>query len=253
MRSAQRVAVSVAILTAATLVMALAMYSYFTSHYAESSLESKLELVKTRILGSISFSITHSTSQQAGSYWAGCYMVKVHNRGDSHLTMYYTVMPVETLGASILIGGNVTVIPVDQYTGDQTVFTYLLGDVDLDGLVDTIGYSNGTQIKLEPSPLDDCSLVAVNDTLRGLAIPPSEYAGPVSIIMEDLTIEELLVPVNTSLSHPLPLWRLSLEPGESIHLLLALATPSGPPADMDLVILARVGDTYHYVDSIDLG
>ncbi|MCE4602580.1 MAG: hypothetical protein F7C08_01580 [Desulfurococcales archaeon] len=53
-RGDQGVVVSVAILTAATLVMALAIYSYFTSHYAESSLESKLELVKTRALGSIS-------------------------------------------------------------------------------------------------------------------------------------------------------------------------------------------------------
>ncbi len=252
-RGGQGVAVSVAILTAATLVMALAMYSYFTSHYAESSLESKLELVKTRVLGSISFSITHSTSIQTGSYWTGCYVAKVHNRGDSYLTIYYTVMPVETLGISLLIGSNITVIPVDQHTGDQTVFVYLLGDKDLDGLIDTIGYSGGAQVKLEPGPLDDCSLIAINATIQALSIPPDIQADPASIYMEDLTVEELLGPANTSLSHGLPLWSLSLEPGESIHLLLSLAVPSGPPTDEDLVILVRVGDTYYYVDSIDLG
>lgn len=114
----QGVAVSVAILTAATLVMAIALYSYFTSHYSETSLESRIELLKTRILGGLSYSITRSTSQQVGQYWVGCYVAKLYNRGDMQIRLYYTVAPLEVSGTSILPGPNITAIPVDQYTGD---------------------------------------------------------------------------------------------------------------------------------------
>ncbi|MEB3774586.1 MAG: hypothetical protein GSR86_06660 [Desulfurococcales archaeon] len=239
-RRGQAVAVSVAIMTALTLTLGLILYSYFTSHYSREALQSRIEVAKTRIAGSIDLAVTYISKASVSNVNYTCVTVKLLNMGDEPYLIDLTVLPLEETPTSVTINQYIQWLPVDQHTGGVNVYLFIINDTDQDGLVEVVGASN----QYEASILSDCGNIVgiLHDSLSRIDVD----AG--NIVINDFRLSELADSQGVHVIRPIPFWGFRLDPVDPVHILVVVEEQPGYGAGY-LSLFTRYNDMEVYVAS----
>ncbi len=174
-RRGQANVISLLIIIAAVLAVALAMYSYYVNVYASQSEQRALiDLVasyttNTRI-------VLESFMQNAtGGEYQYCIMASIVNYGGSPVKAYFSVLPVAPTPTSLVVDPAFSRVPVDYQaaTPVRRELVWLAEDIDRNGAIDLLG-SSGVEYNGSIS-LPTCSQIYddyKNYRVSGLSLPP---------------------------------------------------------------------------------
>lgn len=250
-RRGQAPAISVAILTAAVLVLALALYAYFSGYY--SILNRKQALLD--FIGSASSSvdgyIEYYTSNVSGGYYVYCYIVSLRNsNAGSPLALYVSVLPVSrSASGSIVVSSLLSRVPMDLAASppSRSVYVFNFTDYDADGIVELVGqYSNGTLVPLiDFAGSPSCSELSANATLLQTDLNPV-YADPSTVYLDpDNSITVYARGAGLESLPSLPLWKLTLPPLGKVSLFILVSSPES--VDYASLAIFVVFDNKYYL------
>lgn len=250
----QSQAVSTAILVAATLVLALALYSYFMGHY---SLLNERQLLATAVAStsaSVYGIVEASLSGSTGGAAVNCYIVSIMTLGTAEpLRVYFTVLPLsmQAATAEYLVTRDIEVLPVNTLASppERSVYLFELADSDGDGVVELIGGGGVELADLAPTP--SCTDIYEAYALAGADLQYVQERLEKVYISLDFTLASQASGLGVTLPQEVPLWGTLLAPGSKKTLLVVTATPS-PVDAASLAVLVKVRDRYYLAEAIDL-
>ena len=221
-RVGQGVAVSVALMTGLTLALGLALYSYFTAHYSKSAYEERIDIIKTRLASVLEYALVYHSSGSMGGLEVACSMMKLYNNGDQPLTLYITVLPLQTTFNSITVTPDIARYPIDQSTGDTTAYMYEVKDADADGIKDIVGSDI-----IPLTTLSSCSNFISDTSLLSKSLAP-EIVDPAEIVISEITLKELANQQGSTLPYGIPVWRITIDPLKAHHILVVVTGDDVP-------------------------
>jgi hypothetical protein len=252
-RRGQASAVSVAILTAAVLALALALYGYFTGHASRAYAEEALVNVYSDYSQAILVHLEASYINTSTPVRTGCYIVSINNMAGSPLTIYLTVLPASpgTQGLPSL-DPAIARIPVDTLDDNESrVFIYGFWDANGDGIVDVVA-RNGSAFPGNPW-LPTCDQLyemsygeKASTTLSYLTVQPSK----VMVSLQGTSLSDLTEAQGVSLPY-LPLWNVTLKPNGKISLFI-YTEQYGDPQSLSLAVFFQFTDKYYLVSLTNL-
>ena len=244
-RKAQASAISVAILVAATLVLSLLLYSYYSSMYGELNKKSQIELFKIKYLSGLDSIVIYSWKNITTTGSTACYIIKFINNGDYPLIIRYSIIPLIQQPNSVVPSSLIYKIPVDVETGSLAVHVFYIDDLDGDGLAELIG-NNGVNLTWDNVPTCLEILNPNNNYLANSILPTLNVPSDNLIVTDDLPLSALAKNITS-----IPVWETSLNIGKTIHVLFAINT-TVPLTETDLVLFVRVDNNYIVVESLEL-
>lgn len=216
-RRGQANLVTIAILVGATLVMALALLSYFTGQAGRASEERGLSDYLATLSYSIDASIVARYSSSAGDYIGYCFVVQVSWAQSTPIRLYLTVLPASRVSPSFIDVDTVLLkrvprdIVINPGSPVQTVYVYLVSDVDADGLVELVGRNNIVVAEYLPS----CYEMLTNDTTLSYEL------ASVDIPMDNLyltpSINLKAFADQAGISYDVPVWSLVFDADERVR------------------------------------
>jgi len=263
LRRGQAGPVSVMILAAATLVVALALYAYFTGVYAgQQRALGLVDLVAAYSSGVGVFEeASLSYADPGGGGYAYCYIVSVVNRMGGPAYFYVALLPgAPGPGGAVSVNPQFLLVPV-LYSGtapaERTVHVWLAVDEDRDGVVELVGSdANGARV-IAWETVPPCRDLYENrnnlNVIRPLVLPTEAddpYFGfngsRVYLRVDGLPLSESLrvaVP-GAPASVYVPMWNVSLGAGEKASLLVFAWAPE-PLESASLVVFVGFEGRYY--------
>ncbi|MEB3774588.1 MAG: hypothetical protein GSR86_06670 [Desulfurococcales archaeon] len=167
-RRGQATPISVAIMIAATLALALAVYAYFQGRMSIVEEERLLSVEIASTAAMIDMDVISWSSNSSASPTVACYYLDVMNIGDIRKVFWLTVLPLDKQGEYYLPGPEINVVPVDQDAGGSglNIYFYYFQDSNGDGELEIVG-NTGTLFNVPPP----CSAFRGNNTALAAAIP----------------------------------------------------------------------------------
>ncbi len=262
--------ITVLILVSATLVVAIALYSYFTSVYAGQQRAMSLVDTVAAYAGGV------RVYQEAGlSYvdpgtgdYAYCYMVSLVNRMGVPATVYVTLLP-GSPGPDGALRPSPLVLEVPvAYIGDTPVerrlHVWLAADRDRDGVVEVVGQDNTGAYVVAFETVPPCRGLYANRTnlaaLNPLRLPLDAddpnygYNGSrVFLSIDGLSVTEALRLLSPDAPEEayVPAWNITLGPGEKTQLLVFAWSPE-EMEQASLVLLAKYDDRFYAFAALPL-
>ena len=231
-RRGQASAISVAILAAATLALAIGLYAYFTGHAARAGAQSALLDKLAAYTDNIDVYVNVYTSNSTGNVYLYCYSVTVTNAAGADLRIYYTVLPVARVDAqTVAISRAIERVPLDETVTppSQTVFSYLLSDYDQDGIVEIVGENAaGNLVAVGGDPtMPSCIDIFNNDTIKALDFPYTPVpADSVYLVVGGPSLqEEAQLQVNVTTALQVPLWERLVPSMGKVDLYIYVESP----------------------------
>ncbi|MCE4620970.1 MAG: hypothetical protein F7B95_00840 [Desulfurococcales archaeon] len=246
-RRGQANLVTIAILVGATLVMALALMSYFTGQASRASEERGLSDYLATLSYSIDTSIVARYSYTTTDYTGYCYVVQVAWAQGTPIRLYLTVLPASRISPNTVnvdtdllkyVPRNVVVNPGSPI---QTVYLYLVSDVDADGIVELVGKGNTVVSEYLPS----CYEMLTNETLQLYELSPINTPMENLYLTPDITLEAFAS--QAGISYEIPVWNLEFSVDESVRdLFVFIKVPTGVDANsLNLLFLGVFNNNYY--------
>lgn len=237
-RRGQANAISLMILVAATLTVALALYGYFTGMYAHQGEKQSLYDVYSMYSNNIDIYVEVYTSGNSSGVHQYCTMISVRSNVGDPIRLYLTLLPVGTGTSGLSVDNSIVVTPVD-YTGVAPVrelYVWLAEDLDGDGIVELLNTSNTIEFENIMSCTDLYNYYT-RGMLHGLPLPSDVdvrdigfYASNITVFLEGPSLLESAradvggVPSDLAV----PLWNITLQPFEKKSVYFFMASPVDP-------------------------
>ncbi|BAA79880.2 hypothetical protein APE_0896.1 [Aeropyrum pernix K1] len=224
-RRGQANPITVVILVAVTIALAMGVYSFFQSQAGIFQRERILVTVLAETASSIDVSIVGWVYDDSESPTIACYYLDVKNLADEPRKYVLTVLPLsQTFNELYVPTSDISLIPVDQDTPSDGVNIYFfrVEDASGDGLLDVVG-SGGSIIE---TSIPSCSYWRTPDGLNDLSSSlPTKLLEPDDILMAGgpPSLAELSIShANVALAKPIPALELLLNPREARTLLIVI-------------------------------
>lgn len=222
--------ISLMILLAATLTVALALYAYFTGVYARQSEKQSLYDVYSKYANNINIYLeVYMTSNESNQYQY-CAMVSVVNGLGDPMTLYLTILPVAPGTGGLSVDPFINETPVFQ--GDRELYAWIAADGDRDGVVElynSINFSKHTEeFEYIPSCMELYYRYA-NHYLYGLS-PQNYSASDILVSIEGPTLLDVAREEVPGLQDSIivPTWRVTLPGFGRESLYFFLVSPHNP-------------------------
>lgn len=246
-RRGQANLVTVTILVGATLVMALALMSYFTGQANRASEERGLSDYLATLSYSIDASIVARYSYTTTDYTGYCYVVQVTWTQGTPIRLYLTVLPASRISAnSVNVDTDLLKyvprdIVVNPGSPVQTVYLYLVSDVDTDGIVELVGMSNMVVLEYLPS----CYEMLTNETIQLYELIPINIPMENLYLTPDITLKAFAD--QAGISYEIPIWNLEFGADEGVRdLFVFIKVPTGIDANgLNLLFLGVFNNNYY--------
>jgi hypothetical protein len=242
---AQASAISVAILVAATLVLSLLLYSYYSSMYGELNRKSQIELFKIKYLSGLDSTVIYSWKNITTTSSMACYIIKFINSGDYPVIVRYSVLPLIQQLNSVIPSSLIYKVPRDVDTGNTVVHVFYVEDLDGDGLIELVG-GNGVNLTWDTIPTCQDILNPNNNYITNSIAPAIDVPSDNLIITDELPLSALAKNITS-----IPVWETSIDVGKTKHVLLAI-NATVPLTELDLVLFVRVDNNYIVVETLEL-
>lgn len=218
-RRGQASPISVMILIAATLVLALAIYAYFQARVTIVQEERLLLREVAATASMIDYSVVSWSIDNTSAPIIACYTVNLVNVGDVAKKFWVTVLPLDRMPSGYYVPNNgISIIPMDQDTTTQglNLYFYYFNDTDNDGIMEVVG--NGGVVLFETSP--SCSALRGNATAYTNRLP-TEAVSPDSIKLSTDSpplSESARVIAGVTMNKDIPFLAITLDPRETVVL-----------------------------------
>lgn len=237
-RRGQANVISLMILVAATLTIALALYGYFASIYAQQGARQSLYDIYSQYTNNINLYVEVYLTSNISNEYQYCTMISVVNRAGDPLRLYLTILPVGTSVGGLSIDNSIIATPVD-YTGPaptRKLYAWLVEDANGDGIVEMLDGVNTIEFNNIMSCADLYDHYAANN-LNGLPLPSDVdvdnigyFASNVTVFLEDSSFLDIArarvggIPDNLAI----PMWNITLQPFEKKSLYFFMTSPVEP-------------------------
>lgn len=237
-RRGQANVISLMILVAATLTIALALYGYFTSIYAQQGTRQSLYDVYSQYSNNINIYVEVYLTSNVSNEYQYCTMISVVNRAGDPMRLYLSILPVGTSVAGLSIDDSILAIPVD-YTGPaptRKLYAWLVEDINRDGIVEMLDGINSIEFDNIMSCSDLYDYYVANN-LNGLPLPNDVdvndigfYASNITVFLEGPSLLETArsqvggVPNDLAI----PFWNITLQPFEKKSLYFFMSSTVEP-------------------------
>ncbi len=214
-RRGQATPITVAIMIAATLALALGIYAYFQGRATQVEEDRLLSLEIANTASMIDASTISWTSDDLASPTVLCYYVDVMNIGDQDKVFWLTVLPIARQASGYYMPtGNISLVPMDQDTAANgtNLYFYQFTDSNGDGEMEIVGQGG---VLLYPVP-PACGDIRGNATTLNNALAV-RWVNPGSIMLskDPPDLVELAQRVaGVAMAKDIPVLRLRLAPGE---------------------------------------
>lgn len=214
-RRGQATPITVAIMIAATLALALGIYAYFQSRAVQVEQDRLLALEIANTASMIDATTISWTSDESASPTVLCYYVDVMNIGDQDKVFLLTVLPIAKQASGYYMPTpDIALVPMDQDTGGDgtNLYFYYFTDVDGNGNMEIVG-QGGVVLYPAPPPCGDvrANATTLNNALQTIQASP----GDMMLSTEPPSLAELSQSVaGVVMGKPIPLLELRLAPGE---------------------------------------
>ncbi len=270
-RRGQAEPISVMILVAATLVVAIGLYAYFTGVYAGQSQRISLVDAIANVASGVSMfeeAALINRVQATGDY-TYCYVVSIANSLGNPIAVYITLLPGAPEPNGIINVNDLYLYVPVYYLGtapyERRVHVWLVEDYDRDGVVEVLGQDPTTgalQVAYNTTP--SCSELYENKdnlaNLKPLLLPRDAddpnygYNGSkVYLSIEGLSYTEYVramvpgAPANLYV----PLWNITLPANGKVSILV-FAWNDSPLDAASLVGFVRYGDSFYAATTLQL-
>ncbi len=211
--------ISIMILIAATLALALAIYAYFQARVVMIQDEQLLLREVASTASMIDYSVVSWSIDNATVPVIACYTVNLVNVGDITKKFWITVLPLDRNPSGYYMPNiGISIIPVDQDTTTEglNLYFYYFNDTDDDGILEVIG--NGGVILFETSP--SCNVLRGNATAYTSSLPINLVAPSYVRLSPDSPplSESAQIATGAPLARDIPLLAVTLDPQETVVL-----------------------------------
>ncbi|MCE4599465.1 MAG: hypothetical protein F7C81_04625 [Desulfurococcales archaeon] len=220
LNKAQATPITVVILTAATLAIALSIYAYFQSQASVAEQERLLELEVSATASMIDVNVVSWESDNTTSPTIACYYIDLINIGDQYKTFWFTLLPLERQATGVYLPTlDINIVPVDQDTplSGVNLYFYNFTDGDGDGELEILG--NGGLVLYNALP--ECSDIRGNSTTLSNALQTlSVNASRIFLTTDKFSLVDSVATIGVTINKPLPLLELRLRPKQTESLLV---------------------------------
>ena len=249
-RRGQANIVTVAILVGATLAMALALLSYFTGQASRASEERGLSDYLATLSYNIDTTIVARYSYAANDYTGYCYVVQVAWTQSTPVRLYLTVLPASRVSPELVnVDTNLLKyiprdIVINPGSPEQSVYLFLVSDVDADGIVELVGKGNTVVSEYLPSCYEIYEMLT-NGTLQLYEILPINTPMENLYLTPDITLKAFAD--QAGISYEVPVWSLEFSIDERVRdLFIFIKVPTGVDADsLNLIFLGIFKNNYY--------
>ena len=253
--------ITVVILIGLVIAMALGLYALTQSGLARAQFERGVENVRFTLASSVDVVVVSSvsdTSQDGVNVY--CYLVSISSRAPGPLAVYLTVLPGGAREASFDVSNDIDIIPLDyggtDYQARVNVLVFTVADLDGDGIAGIVDPAQGAEVT---SSIIPCSSIRGDDNLRQ-AGNPHEMVAPENVELgEGLTLDTTLRLYNLDpTQYMVPLWRLTLQTGDSVLLYIYIEAEDQDTASsralqlIALTLHAELAGKYYYARAVGL-
>jgi len=255
-RGGQATPISVVILMAATIVIGLAMFAFFTGIARETSLQQGITNVVHSASVGVNPTIVLRESDESQAPAVYCITVSLTNISGSQLRLGVTLLPFVKLGGNLYPDDLVSIYPVHSDTDPANpqaglnLRLFYLEDIDGDGLVNLVGNAGLDLGEAVPS----CRTIYNESSYWNSYVEPTIYAAWSDVrLPEGFSLEDILRGSGLQYFPRVPLWIDTLEPGESKTIKLVVATydfdnPTAIiPLDTAALTITVQVDRYQYI------
>ncbi len=236
-RRGQANVISLLIIIAAVLSVALALYAYYVGVFSHQSAQRSLIDTLSTYTAKTRITLESYVTNTSGGEYQYCVLVSVVNNGGDTLRAYFSLLPVAP-GTNVLkVDPSFNRVPVD-YESPVPIrreLVWLAEDIDHNGAIDLLG-SGGVEYNGSVS-MPTCSTIYKdysNDKVHGLDLPPEAqvhglgfYAnrtltsinGP--SLLEVARINGLTLPNDTAV----PFWNFTLPGFGKVEFLMFMTSP----------------------------
>ncbi|WP_338029095.1 archaellin/type IV pilin N-terminal domain-containing protein [Aeropyrum camini] len=260
-RRGQANPITVVILVAVTIALALGVYSFFQAQAGQIQRERLLINIVSDTASSIDTDIIGWAYDDSASPTIVCYYIDIMNLSDTTRKYTVTVLPLRQQSNGLYVPtGDISLVPVDQDTPGDGVNTYYFSieDSNGDGLLDVIG-SGGSTIYLDSIPpcQDWRGNPSLTAGLQAIAINPSS----ILMSMGPPSLSELALSyASVNLQKQIPALEIQLDPKAITTLLIVVAVDDWdqtgeilpPPPFIHLVVLAEFEGNYYLATAFKL-
>ena len=210
--------ITIVILVGLVIAMALGLYAFTQSGIARAQFERSVESARFTVASTIDVVIVSSTSDTSqDGVRVYCYLVSMSSRALGPLAVYFTIMPGGAMESSFSVSEDIDIIPLDyggtDYQARINVFVFNVADVNSDGIAGIVDSTRGVEVT---SNIPPCSTIRSDNDLRQAGMQ-AELVTPDRVELgEGLTLDSVLRLYGIdSTQYIVPLWRLTLQPGDS--------------------------------------
>ncbi len=220
-RRGQATPITVAIMVAATLALALGIYAYFQGRATQVEEDRLLSLEIANTASMIDVSPISWTSDDQSSPTVICYYVDVMNIGDQDKVFWITVLPIAKQASGYYMPtSNISLVPVDQNTASNgnNLYFYRFTDSNGNGEMEIVGQGGVILYPVPPA----CGDIRGNATTLNNALA-MRWVDPDIIMLskEPPSLAELSSRVaGVTLAKNIPMLELRLAPREVRTLLI---------------------------------
>ncbi len=260
-RRGQATPISVAIMIAAVLVLALGVYSYFQGRASQVEEERLLKVEVAITASMIDVNTISWSSDSSASPTVICYYVDVINIGDATKVFWLTALPIAREPTGYYMPTpNISLIPMDQDTplDGLNLYFYNFTDIDGDGELEIVGVGGLVLYEVPPA----CGDIRGNATTLNARLPTIQVApDTVMLSIEPPSLAELAsTVVGVNMQKDLPVLRLQLQPGQTETLLIFIQVDdwdnpgdiSGLPESLYLAILTQYNQRMYLATAFEL-
>ncbi len=264
---AQAAPITIVILVAVTILLGLGVFTLFQGEASRLLERLSINQVIVGAANSLRVAVVASESDTSTPPSLYCFTISINNVAGGPLTVYITALPLTTLGNSFITDYLASVYPIKynalNVEDGLNVKLYFLEDLNGDGLIDFVGSDplNPDTTIILSTELPDCRTIYNTQSIWDSYIRPSTYINidSIYIIAEGFTVKDLYDGFQVNYYPLAPLWRLQLQPGESVtlHLVIALEDPNNPNNLLELtsgslIITVNISKNYYVSLNIDL-
>lgn len=238
-RRGQANAISLMILVAATLAVAIALYGYFTGIYARQGVEQSLYNTYSTYSNHISVHVEIYTSSNVNGEYQYCTMVSVANRAGDPLRVYFSLLPVAQGTGGLSVDSSIIATPVDYTNPGQParqLYAWIANDIDGDGIVELLNNTNSVEFENIMSCKDLYNLYESGE-LWGLPLPPDADVRGLGYYASEIDTSingpSLLDAARSSVGGlpddmAVPFWGITIQPLQKVNLYFFINSPQDP-------------------------
>ena len=233
---------TVMILTAVSLVVALLVYNYFTSYYRIVRVSHEIESIRLSASETIDSSLVYTSVyvDEATGYTYYCLIVSISNKG-AVTAIGATILPLERAGGYMALSEAYKRIPVDRSTGERLVELFEIADVDGDGVEEVIGSGGVVSSRV------NCGELAGLNGLDPLMVK-DEF-----VIVDSMSVAELASRLGLS-GLEVPVWEVTLSSERRLFLVIITVPDvmAGELSSVELVLFKGISDNYYSIGGLTI-